>query len=85
MFIKTRKLCRQYSLTVWLGEQSPSFMQSVRLHGWSGKEKRRHKAEKTAGGEGLLFLRLDSLPFVTGVLLQDKTVYLYYWVDWSIL
>lgn len=53
--------------------------------GWSGKEKRRHKSEKTAGGEGLLFLRLDSLPPVTGVLLQDKTVYLYYWVDWSIL
>ena len=58
---------------------------SVSSIGWSGKEKRRHKAEKTAAGEELLFLRLDSLPPVTGVLLQDKTVYLYYWVDWIIL
>ena len=53
--------------------------------GWSGKKKRRHKAEKNSQWEGVLFLRLYSLLPVTRVLLQDKTLCLYYWVDCCIM
>ena len=53
LFIKTRKLYSQYSVTVCLGERSPSFMQSVRLGGVVKKREGTRLKKQPGGGVAL--------------------------------